>query len=213
MPDRRTKIDEILRFWFGRPPEHTLAPGAQWQIIRRLPVWAGNWGRRLWDVDAEIRARFGDDLRRAEAGEYDDWAETPDGRLALILLLDQFSRNIHRGTPDAFAQDAHTLHIALDGIERGEDKLFYPLARSFFYLPLVHQEDLQYQDQAVAAYREAVHEAGGIQRLILLAEYCSALRHRVAIKHFGRFPHRNRILGRPSTPDERRFLKQPFSHF
>jgi uncharacterized protein (DUF924 family) len=207
------KVDEILRFWFGHVPGRSLDRRANLQILRRLPMWAGNWGRRILDTDTGIRQRFEDELRRAAQGEYDDWASSPPGRLALVLLLDQFSRNMYRATPAAYAYDAKALPIALDGLDRQEDKLFYPVARSFFYLPLEHQEDLACQDRAVALYREALREARGVQRAILAAELISALRHRDAIRRFGRFPHRNVVLGRESTAAERRFLRQPFSRF
>jgi uncharacterized protein (DUF924 family) len=213
VPDSSDKITEVLMFWFGHIPGRSLGRGARRQILKRLPFWAGNWGRRFWDVDRAMRERFGDDLVRAGRGEHDDWASTPVGRLALILLLDQFSRNIHRGTPEAFAYDAKTIGIALEGLEREEDQAFYPLVRSFFYLPLVHQEEIGPQERAVRAYRAAMREAWGFQWTILFAEYCSAVRHRDIIRRFGRFPHRNRIFGRPSTRAELRFLKQPFSHF
>lgn len=213
VPDSSSKIAQVLLFWFGHVPGHTLGRGARRQILKRLPVWAGNWGRRIWDVDREIRERFGDDLVRARRGEYDHWATSPTGRLALILLLDQFSRNIHRGAPEAFSHDTKTLGIAQDALSLGEDRQFYPVVRSFFYLPLEHQEDIHYQELAVAAFRAALREARGFQWAILFAEYCSAMRHRDIIRRFGRFPHRNRILGRPSTRAEQRFLKQPFSKF
>jgi uncharacterized protein (DUF924 family) len=208
------KIEEILKFWFGHVPGRRLSRRGARQILRRLPMWAGNWGRRFFDVDREIRLRFSGDLRRAEAGACDDWASTPTGRLALLLLLDQFSRNIHRGTPAAFANDAKSLRLALEALEQGEDKLFYPVVRSFFYLPLEHQEDIVYQDRAVAAFNDAVRDAGsGLQCAILMAERFSAGRHREAIQRFGRFPHRNRILGRSSSVAELRFLRQPFTRF
>jgi uncharacterized protein (DUF924 family) len=208
-----TNSDEILTYWFGHIPGRVLSSREQWQIVKRLPVWAGKWGRLLWDVDKEVRERFGESLLDASAGKYDHWVSTPTGRLALILLLDQLSRNMHRDTPDAYAQDVKTLPLAVEALEQGQDKQFYPLARSFFYLPLVHQEELVHQDRAVAAYREAAAEARGLQRAILKAEYLSALRHREAIRRFGRFPHRNDVLGRQSTIAELRFLRQPFSRF
>lgn len=209
----RAKRDGILVFWFGHIPGRDLSFRGSLQLIARLPFWAGKWGQLLHDVDAKMRALFDADLERAARGQYDHWAAEPAGRLALILLLDQFTRNLHRGTPDAFSCDEKVLPIAKEALARGEDQLFYPAARSFFYLPFVHQEDARCQDLAVDAYRRAMREAGGIQKAILLAEYFSALRHRQAIQRFGRFPHRNRILGRESTPDEQRFLRQPFSSF
>lgn len=205
--------EDILRYWFGHIPGRRLSPKGACQILVRLPMWAGNWGRRVWDVDRDIRTRFGPTLARAATGAYDHWASEPAGRLALIVLLDQFSRNIHRGRPEAFQLDSKTLKIAQEGLARGEDKLFYPAARSFFYLVLEHQEDIACQDRAMAYYKAALRRTVCVQRMILLGEVASAARHRQMIRRFGRFPHRNRILGRESTPEEARMLKQPFTRF
>lgn len=209
----RTKDEEILEFWFGRVPGPTLGVRGAWQLMGRLPYWAGKWGRLVRDVDGDMRARFQDDLQRALDGEYDDWVAEPVRLLALLVLLDQFPRNMFRGTPAAFAYDEKSFPLALRALDQGIDQLFYPVARSFFYLPLVHKEDLSCQDRAVEAYRRAAREASGVQKLILSAEYASSLRHRQAIALFGRFPHRNKILGRETTQEEARFLKQPFTHF
>lgn len=207
------RSEDVLRYWFGHIPGRRLTARGTCQILARLPMWGGNWGRRVWDVDRDIRERFGATLAQAATGAYDHWTGEPTGRLALIVLLDQFSRNIYRGKPEAFQFDSKTLEIAKEGLARGEDRLFYPAARSFFYLVLEHQEDLVCQDRAMAYYRNALRRTGCVQRMILLAEITSAARHRQMIRRFGRFPHRNRILGRESTPEEERMLRQPFTQF
>lgn len=202
---------DILIFWFGEVPgpelERPLA------LVRRLPYWAGNWGKWLFDVDGRIRERFGADLERAAAGAYDHWRAAPSGRLALLILLDQMSRNVHRGTDQAFAYDAKGLQVALAALDAGDDRRVHPVARSFHYLPLMHQEGLDFQERSVALYAAAWRDARGLARLVVGAEYASALRHRQIIRAFGRFPHRNVALGRVSTPAELRFLRQPMSSF
>jgi uncharacterized protein (DUF924 family) len=209
----RMKYEEILEFWFGHVPGRELGARGAWQLIGRLPYWAGKWGSLVRDVDGHMRRRFSADLEHAAAGQYDHWAAEPAGLLALLVLLDQFPRNIHRGTPAAFANDQKAYPLALRAVDNGMDQHFYPVARSFFYLPLVHREDLESQNRAVEAYRRAAQEARGIQKLMLRTEYLSSLRHRQAIELFGRFPHRNEILGRETTEAEARFLRQPFTRF
>src|SRR5687767_1165445 len=128
-------VDEILAYWFG----DTGNPGD------RMKVWFGGGP----DVDREIRERFGPDLERARRGELDAWAETPRGRLALIILLDQFSRNVYRGTPDAFAQDPAAQKLAVEGLDGGTDEGLSPAERMFFAMPLTHAEDVAMQERAV----------------------------------------------------------------
>lgn len=170
--------ETVLRFWFDElTPEQ--------------------WFRGGDDLDAQILARFGDALERAKAGELDGWAATPDGALALLILLDQFSRNIHRGSADAFAQDEKALTVARSAIDAKFDKAQAPERRTFFYLPLEHSEDLADQERSVALF-EALGDP-------IQADY--ARRHRDIIARFGRFPHRNPLLGRPSTAEEIAFLE------
>ncbi|MBT9548155.1 MAG: DUF924 domain-containing protein [Candidatus Sericytochromatia bacterium] len=205
--------EPVLTFWFGHIPGQQLNARQSAAIISRLPYWAGKWGSLIRDVDGEMRAQFTDMLEKAAQGEFEHWLSEPTSLLAWLLLLDQFPRNMYRGTPTAFSHDQKTLPVALKAIEEKIDQQFFPVARSFLYLPLVHQEELRYQDMAVVAYRQAVHAARGVQKAILLAEYASSLRHREAIQRFGRFPHRNAILGRETTQEEATFLRQPFTRF
>jgi len=168
---------------------------------------------RLWfeggaEVDQEIRERFGADLERARKGELSDWAKTPRGRLALIVLLDQFSRNVYRGSGEAFASDALSLQLTLDGLDSGHDKPLSCFEQVFFVLPLEHAEDLAMQDRMVAyldtwAKQQPEALKGMAQGVRDFAEL-----HRKVIARFGRFPTRNAALGRTSTPEEEAHIKE-----
>lgn len=154
-------------------------------------------------LDAMMRVRFGDVLRAASRGELFTWRGTPKGRLAEIVVLDQFSRNIHRDTAAAFAQDAQALTLAQELVASGQDYVLEPLQRSFAYMPYMHSESLLIHSQAVLLFSEAGLEANlNYER-----------KHQAIIERFGRFPHRNAILGRVSTPEEVAFLQQPGSAF
>jgi uncharacterized protein (DUF924 family) len=176
--------EDLLAFWLSEPIK------AKWFV-------------RDADFDAELGRRFSALLAKATRGELAHWADTPDGALALTILLDQLSRNIHRDTPEAFAADPLALATAKTAIAQGFDLRVAPDRRLFFYLPFEHAEDLADQDQGVALF-----EALGV------AEWLDYMRrHREIIARFGRFPHRNDILGRNSTAEEIEFLKQPGSSF
>lgn len=194
---------DVLGFWFGAHAGDSATAQAQ----RRL------WWSKDAVVDADIRERFGALVSAAAAGRHDDWAATPRGRLALLVLLDQFSRNIHRDTAQAFAHDAQALRLALEGLEAGHDRSLRPIERVFCYLPLEHAESLPLQVRSVALFRALAAEAGEAGRATFAGYLDFAERHHAIIARFGRFPHRNRILGRKSTPEETAFLKQPGSGF
>jgi uncharacterized protein (DUF924 family) len=184
--------DDVLDFWFQGDPN----------LFRRE-----RWFKRDDAFDAQIRDRFGLAVEAALDGALDPWADTPEGMLALVIVLDQFPRNIHRGSYLAFAGDAHARHIAGDGVAGGVDALLTPVQRCFVYLPFEHAEDLADQDFSVRLFETLAGEpqlAGSI-------DY--ARRHRDVIRHFGRFPHRNAALGRPSTLAEQEYLAEPGSGF
>jgi uncharacterized protein (DUF924 family) len=173
---------------------------------------------RLWwaksdATDREIAARFGADVEAAAAGKYDDWAATPTGLLALVLLTDQFPRNIHRGRPQSFAYDPMALQWSLDGLGRGVDRALRPIQRVFLYLPLEHAESLALQERAVELFEQLLREVPDSHKESFAGFHNFALRHRDIIARFGRFPHRNAILGRSSTPEEIAFLQTPGSSF
>ncbi len=209
----KQRIEAILMFWFGRIPDQRFGLGEIRYSITRLPYWGGHFFDFFQKADKEIRSKFSADLDNASNGKYDSWEAHPIGRLALIILLDQFPRNIHRGTAKAFAQDKKVFALAITALENNDDNLFDAVTKHFFYLPLMHKEDLSLQDKCVALYKKAIKDANHLSKPILTMEYIGALRHRQIIKKFGRFPHRNKILGRDSTPQETDFLRQPFSSF
>lgn len=208
-----SRPEDVLSFWFGRPPRARFGIIDALWLPTRVPCWGGHWASRVLDVDRLITHHFGELHRRAAAGELDGWQASPRGRLALVILLDQLSRNIHRGTPAAFAQDARVLPLVEEALALGDDRLFNPLARTLLYLPLMHHEDVALLDRCIGLYESALAEAHGAARLVLRVELASARRHREIVARFGRYPHRNAILGRSSTAEELRFLQESFSSF
>ena len=152
-------------------------------------------------------------MQLAAAGNLNPWLAEPRGRLALIILTDQFPRNIYRDSPLAFSFDTKALAWSLHGIEQGHDQLLQPIERAFFYLPLEHSERLEHQEQSVHMFGELVPLVSAEQREIFEHYLSVAILHRDIIARFGRFPHRNRILSRSSTAEELYFLSQPGSSF
>lgn len=191
-------IDAILRFWFGVPQ----TPDSQYSQRRKY------WFGKNPEFDRSIHDRFYFLYEQADSGELDNWQATPQGSLALILLFDQFPRNMFRDTPRAFATDAKALSIAKQSIAQAFDRALEPIQRVFIYLPLEHSENLDDQRQCVWLFEALTAESPELADCL---DY--ALRHQAIIERFGRFPHRNRILDRPSTPAETEFLKQPGSSF
>jgi uncharacterized protein (DUF924 family) len=204
MLDSGIDPEEVLRFWFGEGDRDD--PG---QAGERMKVWFGHSP----EIDADIRERFGDAVGAAAAGELEHWAATPRGRLALIILLDQLSRNAYRGTAQMYAGDERALGHACTAIDAGEDAQLAFNERLFLYLPLEHAEDLEMQERCVQLFGRMLEHApashAGTAKLYV--DY--AVRHRDIVARFGRFPHRNAILGRTSTPEEIAFLEQPGSSF
>ncbi|MBI2296133.1 MAG: DUF924 domain-containing protein [Betaproteobacteria bacterium] len=198
-----TEIERVLEFWFGTCG----ADGALDPAKRKM--WFGK-GRRY---DAGIRKRFGALHERASRGEFAVWSATPRGRLALIVVLDQFSRHIHRGTAAAFANDPAAQRLAVTGIERGVDRELVPAGRAFFYLPLEHAEDRGLQQLSVLCFEQLASAVAPAWRKDYDSFLDYARRHCEVIERFGRLPHRNALLGRASTPEEVEFLKQPGSSF
>ena len=181
----------ILDFWFGA--QDTARP---------------EWFRKDAAFDAEVARRYADQVERALSGELRHWEERTPSALARVLLLDQFTRNIFRGTPRAFAGDTLALSAARQMVTLGQDRELSPIRRTFAYLPFEHAEDRLAQDESVRLYTALAAEAPGLEETL---DY--AVRHRDIVARFGRFPHRNAILGRASTPEEAAFLLQPGSSF
>jgi uncharacterized protein (DUF924 family) len=195
------RFEEILKFWFGKVEESVLPPP------NRTHLWFSNDNQ----VDDEIRAKFSYDLERAVLGEYTEWEDSSRSSLALIILFDQFSRHIYRDTPLAYAQDHRALDLCLRGIERQYDHLISLTERAFFYFPLMHSENVEIQATSIRAYKILLDlsfpEARGIFESFL--DY--ALKHFDIIKRFGRFPERNKALGRTSTPEEIEYLEKEYT--
>jgi uncharacterized protein (DUF924 family) len=186
----------VIDFWFG-------ATGSPWRGERRPEWWKKNPA-----FDAEIRARFSSWIERAVAGELRSWAQTPEGALAEIVLLDQFTRNAWRDTPRAYAGDVRALDAARAMLRSGQDLRLPPEQRAFVYMPFEHAESLDAQDEAVRRFEQLVRESP-----VHADQLDYAHRHRDVVARFGRFPHRNRVLARASTPEEEAFLLEPGSTF
>lgn len=191
---------EVRRFWFGKSP---LEPDC---VSERLALWfgSGTGGER---ADELVRSRFASLISRAAAGELAAWADSPRRRLSLILLLDQFPRHVFRGTARAFATDRGALELCLSGMQSAADAALEPVERIFFYMPLQHAELHDAQEESVAAYRRLVNEAPRGLEAMFASALESAERHRSIVARFGRFPHRNRALGRPNTAAEAEYLR------
>lgn len=195
--------DDVLDFWLG-PLD---ARG------RARPDIQQRWWSKDPAFDAEIRERFGALHARIVRREHEGWRESPRGLLAYVIVLDQLSRNMFRGTPRMFEADAQALEAALSGIERGNDRRLAFAERAFLYMPLMHAEDLATQERCVELFRAFRDEVSGELRESVEASLDFAVRHRDIVRRFGRFPHRNAVLGRESTPEEIAFLEQPGSSF
>jgi uncharacterized protein (DUF924 family) len=190
--------DDVLEFWIGAPLAD--APAAA-EAQKR-------WFMGGADLDRAIRERFGADIERAAEGAYDAWTETARGRLALVILLDQFSRNAFRGTPKAFAQDAKARQIVQEGIARGHDRGLGTIEALFFGLPIEHAEDLALQHQSVAWYEKLAADAPPHLAQLAAGALDFAKLHRDVIERFGRYPQRNQALGRTTTPEEQVYLDE-----
>jgi len=198
-----SRIQEILRYWFGDLKTDSDLPEDKSKI----------WFRGGKKTDDFIRKHFQNDIHSAAQNKLDDWKNAPQGCLALIILLDQFPRNIYRDFPESFAQDAKALELSLWGIKRGYDVLLKPIEKSFFYMPLIHSEDRSIQTQSLHYFKHLTEEAPQAIQAYMKNGYDYAVRHAEIIERFGRFPHRNEILGRESTSEELQFLEGPNSSF
>ena len=187
--------NEILDFWFGREGEEGYGEFRE------------AWFKKDEEFDDQVRERFLDDYERAARGEYDGWREAPEGFLALVILLDQFPRNMFRGDARTYATDEQALEISESAIERAFDRELPPFQRMFLYMPFMHSEDVEVQRRSVELFESlAAAENGRDVRDFTVS-------HRDIVERFGRFPHRNALLDRETTPEEAEFLKEPGSSF
>jgi uncharacterized protein (DUF924 family) len=185
----------VLDFWFGAPTD------THYGQTRSL------WFAKSEETDTAIRGAFGALHAQAAQGLCDDWAQIPAGTLALIIVLDQFSRNLYRDQPHAFACDTQALRWARHMVGLGQDQTLLPVQRSFVYLPFEHSENLQDQRESLRLFARLADEPKFSDGLVW------AQKHYDIVARFGRFPHRNAALGRADTPEETAFLKQPGSRF
>jgi uncharacterized protein (DUF924 family) len=201
-PSPRAGAFEVLNFWFG-PRPYTAA-----QVQQHSRLWFGESKAPeiTPQTDELVRERFGELAQQAADGKLGSWESGPRRRLALILLLDQFSRNIHRGTQQAYSQDRRALELTVSGMQLGADATLESVERIFFYMPLMHAENLDVQEEGVAAFRRLRGEAPTELQGIFDASLDSAVEHRDLIARFHRFPHRNRVLQRETTAEEAQWL-------
>ncbi len=190
------RIEDILQFWFGAFPTPYTAD------VSKSDMWFKNGAA----YDTEIFINFAVDYEKAINGELDNWRDSYRGRLALIILLDQFSRHIHRGTAQAFAQDKKAQALCIDGIAAGDDGKCHSIERSFFYLPLQHAEDIDKQNLSVKAYTQLLQDVPEDYRKLFRVTLSFAKSHHFVIEKFGRFPELNEMLGRQSTAEELEFI-------
>jgi uncharacterized protein (DUF924 family) len=201
--DDQLRIEKILSFWFR---DHALSAP---QIDSRMDVWFGNSP----DFDAEIVRDFSDEVERASDGKLDHWAHTPTGRLALILLLDQFRRNIHRGTAEAFSKDNVALKLCVEGAMGNRDSGLAPIHRVFFYMPLQHAESRKVQQKSVDLYNKIAGAVSPTYKETFETITQFAELHADIVMQFGRFPHRNDVLNRENTPEEEEYLSGEAPNF
>lgn len=192
------KAQDVLAFWFGEI-------GADGDVVEDR-AWL--WWQKDPDVDAEIKRKFEAAVQAAAAGELSEWQTTPEGQLALIILLDQMTRNMYRDTPQMFAHDAQALALAKAGIAQGSDQQLPLIQRVFFYMPLEHAEEEEAQRLSIEKFAALAEEKADFELYLDFAH-----KHKVIIDRFGRYPHRNKILGRETTAEEAAFLTQPDSSF
>ena len=190
------RIDAILAFWFKE--QELTAP----QIDRRMDIWFGEDAV----FDAEIKEKFLGDVELASDGKLNHWAAEPLGRLALILLIDQFRRNIFRSSAEAFSKDKLALKLCVEGAMEKKDKSLTPIQKVFFYMPLQHAESAKVQAKAVELYNRLAEAVSPTYQETFLVCAQFAELHKDVIDQFGRFPHRNNLLGRENTPEEDEYL-------
>lgn len=194
--DDQIRIDAILTFWFM---EQTLSAP---QIDGRMDTWFGEDPV----FDEEIAKEFAEDVENASEGRLDHWAHEPRGRLALILLLDQFRRNIYRNTAEAFEKDKAALKLCVEGAMEKKDKGLAPIHKAFFYMPLQHAESRKVQAKSRVIYQRLAEAVSPTYKETFETIAQFAELHADIVERFGRFPHRNKLLERENNPDEEQYL-------
>ncbi|NNE38403.1 MAG: DUF924 domain-containing protein [Gammaproteobacteria bacterium] len=194
---------EILTFWFGHGETN----------LEVMNEKSSLWWNKDPALDKEIKTRFESHLVNFSNGELDAWQADSNGWLAIIILADQFSRNIYRDSPKAFALDAKAINLVHDGIRKAIDKKLRLIEQVFFNMPLMHSESMADQELSILQFKKIVESAQDEEKERLQVNVNYAVSHRDIIQRFGRYPHRNTALGRESTPEEIEFLQQPGSSF
>ncbi len=189
--------DDVLEFWFGEPI------GTEEELWRKVKFWFKGGPA----VDEVIRERFGTDVDLALEGKLEDWAGTPRGVLALVLLLDQFTRGIYRDSPRAFAGDERAQALAQRAFDGGMERDLAIFEKQFLAMPFLHAEDPALQARALEQAQRRLAEAPESQKRFFSDGIEQTRKYQEVIRRFGRFPHRNAVLGRESTPEEAEFLK------
>lgn len=196
------KIQNILSFWFGDDFKSGMPVSSRQKF----------WFSVDQKTDMVIKERFEEDLLRASSGDYNHWQEKPEGSLALIILLDQFSRNIYRGSAKAFSFDDQATQLCMDGLKQAHDRFMIPAHRIFYYIPLEHQESQEKQELCVSLFQRMLEEEPELVEETE-ANLRFAIIHKKIIDQFGRFPHRNKLLGRTSTEAELEYLSHSGNSF
>ncbi len=202
------QVETILDYWFSGLDDAAKLDTAS----PKFRLWFG----KDKSTDLEIRERFEGDVLSAAQGRYKEWEKTPRGRLALVILLDQFPRNMYRDTPRAFELDPLALAVSLEAVEEGADEELFLIQRMFLYMPMMHAESESIQEKSLHSFGILVEQAkksSPMNAEFFSLSYDYAVKHQVIIQRFGRYPHRNEILSRPSTLEEVEFLKGPDSSF
>ena len=193
------KPADVLKFWFGEGED----------LTQNAPLWF----KKSDEFDSEVKSNFLDSLTAAKNGQLDHWKRSPQECLAFVILLDQFSRNIFRNLPQAFELDHEAVGTTLFGIEQGYDKMLNHIERWFFYMPLMHSESLEHQQESINVYKELLNSSPKEHKSRFEDILKFAVRHFEIVDQFGRFPHRNKVLNRESTAEEEKFLTKPGSSF
>jgi uncharacterized protein (DUF924 family) len=201
----------VLDYWFGEDvTDGSVPPRSAQEIAKQQSKF---WWSKNTTIDTDIHQRFEPVLKALLTGNYRSWFSTPQGRLAAIIVLDQFSRNMYRENAQAFTQDSLALSWTLEGIRQGDDKKLTPLQRVFFYLPLEHCEQLNMQNLAIEKFSQLVADAPTSFSELANGFLNYAHQHQEVIARFGRFPHRNALLNRISSAQEDEYLAQPEAGF
>lgn len=191
------KVEEVLAFWFeGFNSPDDMDSEKVWRFFSSTP-----------EFNDQLRAKFGEDLVKAGRGDYDCWADTPRGALALTIICDQFTRNLFPDSPENVSNDPKAVAVAREAVNKGFDKDLWPIQKLFFYLPFEHAEDMELQRLSLQKFDENIAQSeGSIKSSFENFRYYSHL-HYIVIEKYGRFPGRNKMLGRVNTPEEDEYLR------